>query len=141
MVERITHNASGTIVDHYTHWDWEPLCQAVLAIELPSPVAAVAKNVATLVARPVFSGRTGWRRRELKSDAIEQTTAIHRYLQKMAKLTISKNTRQVRLTPPTPPRTNIAATNRTKTTSSPSSTSRSLSKPSAPTSRPFSLAA
>jgi integrase len=39
VVERITHNAAGTIVDHYTHWDWEPLCQAVLAIQLPEPVA------------------------------------------------------------------------------------------------------
>ncbi len=27
--ERITHNASGTIVDHYTHTEWEPLCDVV----------------------------------------------------------------------------------------------------------------
>lgn len=24
-IERITHNAKGTIVDHYTHSEWEPL--------------------------------------------------------------------------------------------------------------------
>lgn len=92
VVERITHNAAGTIVDHYTHWDWEPLCQAVLAVGLrgpaapaapsappapaapPAPVvspvpaapaALVAKNVATLAARPVFLEESGWRRREL----------------------------------------------------------------------------
>lgn len=64
VVERITHNSSGTIVDHYTHWDWEPLCEAVLAIRLPEPVA---KNVAALAARPIFSVQTEWRRRELKS--------------------------------------------------------------------------
>ncbi len=63
VVEQITHNSSGTIVDHYTHW--EPLCQAVLAIRLPVPVARVAKNVAALAARPVLSERIGWRRREL----------------------------------------------------------------------------
>ncbi|MET0794627.1 MAG: tyrosine-type recombinase/integrase, partial [Polyangiaceae bacterium] len=62
VVERITHNSSGTIVDHYTHWDWEPLCEAVLAIRLPEPVA---KNVAALAARPIFSEKTEWRRREL----------------------------------------------------------------------------
>jgi integrase len=62
VVERITHNAAGTIVDHYTHWDWEPLCEAVLAIRLPGPVA---KNVAALAARTIFSERIRWRRREL----------------------------------------------------------------------------
>jgi hypothetical protein len=61
VVERITHNASGTIVDHYTHWDWEPLCQAVLAIQLPEPVA---KNVATVSETVGFSEGEGWRRRE-----------------------------------------------------------------------------
>ena len=30
IVERITHNAKGDIVDEYTTWDWEPLCKAVL---------------------------------------------------------------------------------------------------------------
>ena len=64
VVERITHNAAGTIVDHYTHWDWEPLCQAVLAIRLPAPAARVAKNVAVLANRPAFSERIQWRRRE-----------------------------------------------------------------------------
>lgn len=47
----ITHNAAGTIVDHYTHWDWGPLCEAVLAIRLPGPLA---KNVAALAAWPFF---------------------------------------------------------------------------------------
>lgn len=35
VVERITHNAVGTIVDQYTHWDWGPLCDAVLCLRLP----------------------------------------------------------------------------------------------------------
>lgn len=34
VVERITHNASGSVVDRYTHWTWGPLCEAVLCIRL-----------------------------------------------------------------------------------------------------------
>ncbi len=30
VIERVTHNASGDIVDQYTHWEWDPLCEAVL---------------------------------------------------------------------------------------------------------------
>lgn len=29
VIEKVTHNAKGTIVDQYTHWDWDPLCEAV----------------------------------------------------------------------------------------------------------------
>lgn len=29
VIERITHNAAGDIVDAYTTWDWAPLCEAV----------------------------------------------------------------------------------------------------------------
>jgi integrase len=29
IIERVTHNARGDIVDQYTHWDWVPLCEAV----------------------------------------------------------------------------------------------------------------
>lgn len=32
VVEKITHNAAGDIVDLYTTWDWAPLCEAVLAM-------------------------------------------------------------------------------------------------------------
>lgn len=32
VIERVTHNASGVMVDHYTHWDWAPLCEAVLCL-------------------------------------------------------------------------------------------------------------
>lgn len=31
-LERVTHNAKGEIIDCYTHWEWEPLCDAVLAV-------------------------------------------------------------------------------------------------------------
>jgi integrase len=34
MLERVTHNALGDIVDRYTHIDWLPLCEAVLCIKL-----------------------------------------------------------------------------------------------------------
>jgi integrase len=29
VVERITHNAAGTMLDRYTHLDWAPLCEAM----------------------------------------------------------------------------------------------------------------
>lgn len=44
-LERVTHNAKGEIIDCYTHWEWEPLCEAVLAIsygEAARPTAAPA---------------------------------------------------------------------------------------------------
>jgi|HubBroStandDraft_1064217.scaffolds.fasta_scaffold05658_5 integrase len=45
VVERITHNATGSIVDQYTHWDWTPLCEAVLALDPPGlPSAVDARN-------------------------------------------------------------------------------------------------
>jgi integrase len=34
VLERITHNARGDMVDQYTHLDWEPLCEAVLCLRL-----------------------------------------------------------------------------------------------------------
>lgn len=41
VLEKVTHNARGDIVDRYTHLDWLPLCEAVLAIDIvahPSPL-------------------------------------------------------------------------------------------------------
>lgn len=34
VLERVTHNARGDIVDHYTQFDWEPLCEAVACLRL-----------------------------------------------------------------------------------------------------------
>jgi len=31
LVEQITHNAAGEMVDNYTHWEWDPLCSVVSA--------------------------------------------------------------------------------------------------------------
>jgi integrase len=33
-LEKVTHNATGDIIDRYTHKDWEPLCAAVLCVRL-----------------------------------------------------------------------------------------------------------
>jgi hypothetical protein len=33
VVERITHNAKGSIVDQYTDWHWGPLCEAVICLK------------------------------------------------------------------------------------------------------------
>jgi len=40
VLEKITHNAAGRIIDQYTHWDWEPLCQAVLCLDYAGRAAA-----------------------------------------------------------------------------------------------------
>ncbi len=29
MLEAVTHNAAGRMIDSYTHWEWAPLCEAV----------------------------------------------------------------------------------------------------------------
>lgn len=34
VLERVTHNAAGTILDVYTHWEWAPLCEAVQSLAL-----------------------------------------------------------------------------------------------------------
>jgi integrase len=34
VLERVTHNARGDIVDRYTHFDWQPLCEAVLCLRI-----------------------------------------------------------------------------------------------------------
>lgn len=34
VLERVTHNARGGIIDRYTHFDWAPLCEAVLCLRL-----------------------------------------------------------------------------------------------------------
>lgn len=36
VLERVSHNATGTMIDRYTHFDWEPLCAAVLSLRLES---------------------------------------------------------------------------------------------------------
>lgn len=35
-MEIITHNARGQMVDRYTHWDWAPLCEVVMCLDLDS---------------------------------------------------------------------------------------------------------
>src|SRR5690606_24932853 len=34
VLERVTHNASGKMIDRYTHHEWALLCEAVLALNL-----------------------------------------------------------------------------------------------------------
>jgi hypothetical protein len=34
MLEKVTHNAKGKMIDHYTHFDLEPLRRAVAALKL-----------------------------------------------------------------------------------------------------------
>jgi integrase len=34
VYERVSHNAKGSIIDQYTHFDWDGLCEAVLCLHL-----------------------------------------------------------------------------------------------------------
>ena len=46
VLEKITHNAAGSIIEQYTHWHWEPLCQAVLCLDYAGMAAARALRAA-----------------------------------------------------------------------------------------------
>lgn len=44
VVEKITHNAKGEMIDQYTKWDWEPLCEAVMSLQVVTSKARVARR-------------------------------------------------------------------------------------------------
>jgi hypothetical protein len=52
VLEKITHNAAGRIMDQYTHWDWQPLCEAVLCRDYAGVAAGRARGAVQLVASP-----------------------------------------------------------------------------------------
>ena len=56
VLERVTHNAAGDVLDAYTHWDWAPLCEAVLCFRLPvRPAEVVALPLRVNdSARPIY---------------------------------------------------------------------------------------
>jgi hypothetical protein len=63
VVEKITHNASGDIIDQYTHFAWDPLCAAVLCLTLVKD-QNLDPNLDQAPKTPAFVGENGWRRRE-----------------------------------------------------------------------------
>lgn len=70
VVERITHNAGGDIVDRYTHFDWAPLCAAVLCLPLGATVDANVDAIGTVSSSEVEAlgiepGGVGGNRRRL----------------------------------------------------------------------------
>jgi hypothetical protein len=52
VLEKITDNAAGRIIDQYTHWDWEPLCQAVLCLDDSGMAAARPLRAALPIVEP-----------------------------------------------------------------------------------------
>lgn len=46
LAEKITHNAEGEMVDNYTHWEWEPLCNVVIAFPSLLPNSETAPGSA-----------------------------------------------------------------------------------------------
>jgi hypothetical protein len=78
VVERITHNATGSIVDQYTHWDWAPLCDAVLALDRPrTPSVVDARNeVRRFSESPSISGGVSGCLPELQFQGLPTDAAI-----------------------------------------------------------------
>lgn len=48
----ITHNPKGKIIDQYTHWEWEPLCEVVLGVSY-APAAPAAPPVGAPLPPPM----------------------------------------------------------------------------------------
>ncbi len=61
ILERITHNASGSMVDQYTYFGWEALCEAVSCLRLrPEVIApAIPLDARPAVTPAVTSGGIG----------------------------------------------------------------------------------
>jgi integrase-like protein len=69
VLERITHNAHGDIVDQYTHWDWAPLCEAVSCFRCDAKCDASDSEA-----------ENKWRRRESNSEVWRYATRRRRCL-------------------------------------------------------------
>jgi integrase len=61
VVEKITHNATGDIVDAYTTWDWAPLCEAVLCLNVDANVDKIVKPSRKEVEAPGIEPSAGSR--------------------------------------------------------------------------------
>ncbi len=75
VVNRITHNPRGEMIDEYTYYDWEALCEAVMCLRVdfrrgqvlafpkaangPDEAGPCAENCAEVLERPVFQAEMG----------------------------------------------------------------------------------
>lgn len=57
FLERVTHNATGDVVDAYTHWDWDPLCEAVLCLTIDSWIDRDSGTLRNVVEAPGIEPR------------------------------------------------------------------------------------
>ena len=56
VLERITHNRSGDIIDTYTSFEWEPLCEAMLCFKVdlrPADVIALPQRATRSDVEPI----------------------------------------------------------------------------------------
>lgn len=65
VLERVTHNAKGEMIDGYTYFGWEALCAAVASINLARDERTTVTNVVQLAANgePAGGSRSGSRTR------------------------------------------------------------------------------
>lgn len=72
VLETITHNAAGRMIDQYTHWEWDPLCEAVLCLRVDASVDATAPARKNKVEAPgIEAGRPPRKERESASNGEE----------------------------------------------------------------------
>lgn len=70
LAEKITHNAEGTMVDHYTHWEWEPLCSVISALPsfIPEHLETMSETLSAQYVKISSSSRTRTQRLKPNSD-------------------------------------------------------------------------
>jgi hypothetical protein len=52
VLEVVTHNAAGRMIDQYTHWDWAPLCDAVACLDYLGNVPTTVAEAPTSDGQP-----------------------------------------------------------------------------------------
>lgn len=73
VLEKVTHNAAGDIVDQYTHFDWAPLCEAVLCLNVRAGLTrGVTRPSEALSNRPDRGGGAGNRTRQTERNSSKQ---------------------------------------------------------------------
>ena len=76
VVEQITHNATGKMVDRYTHWEWAPLCEAVALVQYVSAPVRQAHSTAENWLQRQDSNHGPGRRYAAKGAKAQESAAV-----------------------------------------------------------------
>lgn len=79
VVERITHNASGKMIDHYTHREWDEFCAAMLRLPTYSVLVAPLDSENTEAEKMLESGSDSrTRTRENRGEPAESSASARK---------------------------------------------------------------